>query len=125
LGVRGALHHHIDTRPGELSRFFLGGALVHDLLFAPVVLAAGVLVARLVPPGWRAAVQGSLFVGGVTVLFAYPEIRGYAHRLHNPTSLPHNYTANTAIVLAVVVTVTLLLAVGSRRRRARQGGGRP
>jgi len=24
-GVRGALHHHVDTRPGQLVRFLLGG----------------------------------------------------------------------------------------------------
>jgi len=117
-GLRGALIHHIDTRPDELARYFIGSALVHDLLFAPVVLAGGLVVSRLVPPGGRAAVQA---VGGTLVLFAYPEVRGFAHALHNPTSLPHNYAANLALVLALVVAG---IAVGTAVTRVRRGRSR-
>ena len=115
-GLRGALIHHIDTRPDELARFFVGSALAHDLLFAPVVLAGGLFVARLVPAGWRAPVQVFLIVGGTLALFAYPEVRGFAHRLHNPTSLPHNYAANLALVLGAVAA-GVVIGVTVRRRR--------
>ena len=113
-GVRGALHHRIDTRPGQLARFLLGGALAHDLIFAPVVLLAGVAVASAVPGRWRAAVQAALFISGTLVLFSYPEVRGYAHILRNPTSLPHDYAANLAVVVAVVVAGTAAVAVARR-----------
>jgi hypothetical protein len=116
-GIRGALHHHIDTRPRELVDFFVGGALVHDLLFAPAVLILGVLVARLVPGRWRAPVQTAAIISGCLALFAWPEIRDYAKVLHNPTSLPYNYTANLAVLVAVVWVVVLGSTAIARRIR--------
>lgn len=115
-GVRGMLHHHVDTRPTELARFFLGGLLAHDLVFAPLVLAAGWLLTRLVQRPWRAYVQGALIVCGTAALFAYPEVRDYARVLHNPTSLPHNYALNLLAVVATVCVVAALLAFRHARR---------
>jgi hypothetical protein len=115
-GVRGALVHHIDTRPDELARFFVGSAVIHDLVFAPLVLAGGVMVSRLVRPRWRAPVQAALLIAGTLALFAYPEVRGFAHRLHNPTSLPHNYAANLAVVVGAVCLGTAVIALARRRR---------
>jgi hypothetical protein len=117
-GLRGLFHHHIDTRPAELGRFFLAGDLLHDLVFAPVVLAAGVLITRLVPGRARAAVQAALLISGCAALLAWPEIRDYARVNHNPTSLPHNYTTNLAVVVAAVCVGTGAVAAIQRRRRA-------
>jgi hypothetical protein len=110
-GVRGALHFHFDTRPPELARFFVGGALLHDLIFAPVVLAAGVGIARVVPRRARAYVQATLIISGCLALVAYPEVRDYARVLNNPTSLPYNYTVNLLIAVAAVGTATTAVAV--------------
>jgi hypothetical protein len=120
-GVRGALHHRVDTRPGQLVRFLLGGALAHDLLLAPAVLLAGALVARAVPGRWRAPVQAVLLVSGTLLLFTWPELRGYGRVLRNPTSLPHDYGTNLIVVLAAVVVGTAVVAVVSASRR--RGGG--
>ena len=121
-GVRGALHHHVDTRPAELARLFVGGLLAHDLVFAPLVLAAGVAVSRLTPRRWRAGVQAALILVGLVALFAYPEIRDYARVLNNPTSLPHNYTRNAVIVAAIAVAgVAAVSAI--RAGLARRGVG--
>ena len=117
-GLRGLLHHHIDTRPMELGRFFLAGDLLHDVVFTPVVLAAGVLITRVVPRRARAAAQAALLICGCVALFAWPEVRDYARVNHNPTSLPHNYTANLAVVIAAVCVGTGVVAAIRRRRRA-------
>jgi len=122
-GVRGALHHHVDTRPGQLVRFLIGGALAHDLVLAPVVLLTGVLLARSVPGRGRAPIQAALLIAGTLLLFTYPELRGYGHALHNPTSLPHNYAANLAVVVAAVVIVTIAAAVVGVSANRRSGGG--
>lgn len=115
-GVRGALHHDVDTRPGQLVRFLLGGALAHDLILAPAVLLAGVLIARRVGGRWRAPLQSALFISATLVLFTYPQLRGYGRALRNPTSLPHNYAANlTAVVAAVVVGTTIVALVSASR----------
>jgi hypothetical protein len=103
FGLRGVLGHSLDARPSQLGRFWIGGALAHDLLLAPLILAVGVGLARLIPGRWRAMVQRTLIICGPLALFAYPQVRGYGHVLRNPTSLPHNYTANLLLVVAVVV----------------------
>ena len=121
-GVRGALHHHIDTRPAQLVRFLLGGALLHDLVLAPAVLLTGVLVARAVGGRWRAPLQAALFISATLVLFSYPLLRGYGRVLRNPTSLPHNYAANLAVVVAAVAAMTAAVALVSASHR-RDGAG--
>jgi hypothetical protein len=111
-GVRGLLQHHIDTRPSNLATFAVAGALFHDLIFAPTVLVLGVVVARVVPRRTRAVVQGALIVSGCLALFSYPLVRDYARVLHNPSSLPHNYTANLVLALGTVwaaATVVVLV----------------
>ena len=122
-GVRGALHHHVDTRPANLATFVVGGALLHDLLFAPLILLVGVLVARAAPRRGRGAVQAALIISGCLALFSYPLVRNYASVLHNPSSLPHNYTANLAAVLGVVwaLATAVLVVRGFRRHRGDVG----
>ena len=112
--------HRIDTRPGQLARFLLGGALAHDLILAPLVLLVGVALARAVPGRWRAPVQAALFISGTMVLFSYPEVRGYAHVLRNPTSLPHDYAANLVVVVAMVIAGTAAVAIGRRFTASRR-----
>jgi len=115
-GVRGALRHSVDTRPGELARFLIGGALIHDLLVAPVALLAGLAVARVVRPHWRAAVQAAAVISACVALVAYPLVRGYGRAANNPTSLPHNYGWNLALVVSAVWVVTLAVAAVARAR---------
>jgi hypothetical protein len=117
-GLRGLLHHHIDTRPANLATFVVGGALFHDLIFAPAVLGLGVMIARAVPGRIRAIVQAALIVSGCLALFSYPLVRDYAHVLHNPSSLPHNYAANLALVLGLVWALATVVALLQLRRRA-------
>ena len=102
FGLRGIFQHSLDTRPANLARFVVGGALLHDLVVAPLVILAGVLLARAVPGRARSVVQAALVVSGIVALFSYPLVRAYGLAANNPTSLPHNYTANLLIVLGVV-----------------------
>lgn len=123
-GVRGILHFHIDTRPPELARFFFAGLFGHDLVFAPIVLAGGVVLSRLGrgQGRWRAYVQAAVVICGSLVIFAYPEVRDYARVLHNPTSLPHNYTFDLAVVIIAVCIG--LAGLGLMRTRFRRSGAR-
>jgi hypothetical protein len=124
IGVRGALLHHVDTRPRDLVTFVVGGALLHDLVFAPLVLGVGILLGRLVRGRWRAPVQVALIVGGVLALFAYPLVRGFGRATHNPTSLPRDYGANLVVVVAVVWLATAAGALLLRSRASRSRAGR-
>lgn len=120
-GVRGILLNSLDTRPSNLARFVVGGALLHDLLVAPVVVLAGVLVARAVPGRARAVVQGALAISAIVALFSYPLVRAYGLATNNPTSLPHNYAANLLVVLGVVWAVAAGLVIARLRRPVRRG----
>jgi hypothetical protein len=111
VGLRGIFVHSVDTRPANLARFVVGGALLHDLAVAPVVIVLGVALARAVPGRARAPVQAALAVTAIVALFSYPLVRAYGLAAHNPTSLPHNYTRNLLVVLAVVWAVAAGLAV--------------
>jgi len=93
----------------------VGGALLHDLFVAPVVILAGVALARAVPGRARAVVQGALAISGIVALFSYPLVRAYGLAANNPTSLPHNYAANLLIVLGVVWAVSAGLVIARLR----------
>jgi hypothetical protein len=126
-GLRGLFQHHVDTRPANLAKFVVGGALAHDLLFAPLVLIAGVAVAAVFRRRRRAWVQAALVISGCVALFSYPLVRDYARVLHNPSSLPHDYAANVAITVGAVCAGALVGAfvapvVRARVRRRRAGG---
>lgn len=106
-GVFGIFSNSVDTRPANLAKFVVGGALLHDLLVAPLVILAGVLIARAVPRRVRVPVQAALVVTAVVALFAYPLVRGYGLAVNNPTSLPYNYGRNLVIVVGVVWAVAV------------------
>jgi hypothetical protein len=118
FGLRGIFMHRLDTRPANLAKFVVGGALLHDLLIAPLVILVAVLLARKVPGRARATVQGALAVTGTLAVFSYPLVRAYGLAAHNPTSLPHNYTLNLMIVLGLVWAVTAGLLIVRRRKPA-------
>lgn len=117
VGLRGVFSHRLDTRPAQLARFVVGGALIHDLLVAPVVIGVGVAVARVVKGRARSVLQAALLATAALALFSYPLVRAYGKAAHNPTSVPRNYAANLAIVLGVVWAVAaLVVAVRVARR---------
>jgi hypothetical protein len=123
IGLRGIFQHSLDTRPANLAKFVVGGALLHDLLIAPVVLLAAVGLARRVPARARATATAALVVTGVVALFSYPLVRAYGLAAHNPTSLPHNYALNLTIVLGLVWAVAAAVLV-VRLRKGRPVTGR-
>jgi hypothetical protein len=108
-GLIGILSNSLDTRPANLARFVVGGALLHDLLVAPLAVLAGVLVARAVRGRARGPVQAALVVSAIVALFSWPLVRAYGLAANNPTSLPHNYGRNLLVVLGAVWAVTAVV----------------
>ncbi|MDQ3384929.1 MAG: hypothetical protein M3503_02785 [Actinomycetota bacterium] len=127
IGIRGLLVNEdarMGTNPGGWVVLLVQSNLAHDLVLVPAVLLVGVLVARFVPAGVRAPVQGGLIVTGVIVLFAFPFVRGYGIKPDNPTILPQDYGRGLLIVLGVVWAVTAAVTIG-RRRSHRVSGAAP
>jgi hypothetical protein len=117
-GVIGIFSNSLDTRPANLATFVVGGALLHDLVVAPLVVLVGVLIARAAPAPARGPVQAALAVSAIIAVFAYPLVRGYGLAANNPTSLPHNYGLNLIVVLGVVWAVAAGAVVMRLKRSA-------
>jgi hypothetical protein len=99
--------------------WFVGSALVHDLLIAPVVVGVGALLARVLPRPARAPIAVGLVVSGLLALIAVLFVLDPG-RPEEPGFLPLDYGRN----LALLVSGTML-AAGAwavvRTRRAQPG----
>lgn len=119
-GVRGALVDAADTHPADLARWVVGAALVHDLLFAPLLLGLGIVLARLVTDdATRWVLRAGLIVSGSLALVAWPLVRGYGQTDAVPSLLPRDYTRGLVVYLVAtwVAVATVLLVRRWRRFR--------
>ncbi|WP_155858952.1 hypothetical protein [Candidatus Blastococcus massiliensis] len=90
------------------ATWFVGSALLHDLVIAPLWIGLGWLAARLLPrPALPAAVVGGA-VAGVLTLVALPFVLGFGADPDNPSFLPHDVGRN---LLLIVVGVLAAAAV--------------
>jgi len=101
---------------------WLAGAVVlHDAVFAPLVLVGTRLLRRAgarVPWAAVAVVQVALVVGGALTLLAVPAIRAQQLGARNPSLLVFPYGLHLALAWAAigVVTAAVVLALALRRR---------
>lgn len=118
FGLYGLLRNARATLPGDWLAWVAGAVLLHDLILAPLVLAAGFLLTRLVPAVARAGVQATLVVCGAVALMSVPVVMAAGRQADNPSLLPHDYGRNLAIVVALVfmagMVMTLARVVRSR-----------
>lgn len=116
MGVGASLLTDVRELTGVLV--WLGGAVVlHDMLLAPLVLLAGLVLVR---GRARGPVRGALVVGGALTVVALPVLLRPGRRA-NASVLPLDYPRNWLIALAVVATVTALASAARglvRRRRS-------
>ena len=119
FGAWGLLGQAEATMPVAWARWLAAALLVHDLLVAPALLAAGWLVARL-PGAWRAPVRAGLMVSATVVLVTLPAFLGdgRATQPGNASLLPNHYGRSLALLLVPVWAVAILAAT----RRTRRGG---
>jgi len=135
FGGWGLLGHAEATMPAAWARWLAAALLIHDLLVAPALLAAGWLVGRL-SGGWRASVRAALVVSATVVLVTLPAFLGDGRTTQpgNTSVLPNQYGRSLALVLVPVwaVAITPILRHprtqggprGVRRLRRREGGRR-
>jgi hypothetical protein len=115
-GVRGVLVDAADTHPGELARWIVGAAVVHDLVLVPLVAVTAWGLRRLVPGRWWGPVRVGLVVTGTLCLVAAPVVAGFGQDPGNPSLLPRDYPAGLVTAVAVVwLAVAAWLAAVTRR----------
>jgi len=100
-----------DTNPRRYGELLLAAALGHDLLLAPVVLVAGLVVRKLLHRQVRGALQGAAIVGFALVLIAIPGVGRYGARSDNSSILPRDYTTGVLLSLGAVGVGTLLVVL--------------
>jgi hypothetical protein len=117
FGVWKVLDRAGSTHPIGFGAWFLGLTLVHDLLVAPAVSAAAVLLVPRLPPRVRGVVLVAAIVSAVLVLLSLPPLLG--DPADNESLLPRNYLAGLAVAIGVTWAVAgvWFLAASARRRR--------
>jgi hypothetical protein len=116
FGVLGLLRHRAETLPADFAKFFVGSLVLHDLLWAPLVGLASLVLVRTVPRRVRPALQGTLVVTVAVLLVATPVLTGRGRNPNNPSILPGDYGPDTLKVLAVVWAGGFLAALLALRR---------
>jgi hypothetical protein len=104
---------------GSWLTWFVGSALLHDLVIAPVWIGLGWLAARLLPSAARPAVVVGAVVTGVLTLVALPFVLGLGADPENPSFLPREYGRNLLLIdVAVLVVAAAWATIATRRARA-------
>ncbi len=104
------------TNPANFAVFFIGLALVHDLILAPATIAIATGLRSVSPHTGRGLLFGALVVSAVVVLFSAPLLFGWGAQPDNPSFLPRNYALGLALVLAVVWGLVAVLLLARTRR---------
>ena len=119
----GALVAGVPPRQWLGILLWMAGAVVlHDALFAPLVLIGSRLLRRLgARVSWLqvAVVQVALVLGAAITLIAIPGIAAQSTGARNPTVLVFPYALHLAVAWAAigVLTAATVLAIALRRRR--------
>jgi hypothetical protein len=118
FGILSLLRRSEATHPIEVGTWFVGLALAHDLVLAPLVTWVAVLLGPRLPERARGAVIGGLVVSGILALVSLPVLLG-ARAPDNPSLLPRDYPFGLGLCLALTWMVTALVIVVAVRRRRR------
>lgn len=101
--------------------WFVGPAVLSDLLLLPIVAVIGAVLTRHLQPWLRLPAQVALALIGMVTFIALPYLTGLGKRSDNPSLLDRNYPLGLAVYILLI-----LLATGGwalRRRRVRPGTG--
>jgi hypothetical protein len=118
-GALGLLRDDRVPLPAWLT-WFVGSALVHDLVIAPLVVVVGAVLARLLPRPARPPIVVGLVVSGVLTVVALPFVLGLTSS-REPGFLPLDYGRNLLLLVAGVMALAVGWAVVAtvRSRQAR------
>ena len=96
--------------------WFVGPAVLSDLLLLPIVAVIGAALTRHLHPWVRLPAQVALAVIGILTFIALPFLTGLGKQQDNPSLLNRNYPLGLAVYILLILIVTGGWAL--RRRRA-------
>ncbi|MFF3597160.1 hypothetical protein [Kitasatospora indigofera] len=117
-GLYGLLDDRYITDPLDVLVWAVGGLVLHDGLWVPLVCLVGARFAR------GPVLRAWLIVAAALTAVGLPAVLRAGDDHGNPTLLPLPYLRNYLLTLAATAAVALLgaAAVAVRRRRRRRAG---
>ncbi|MFB7667905.1 hypothetical protein ACFC1R_28945 [Kitasatospora sp. NPDC056138] len=112
-GVYGLLHDSYINDPLDVLSWLVGGLVVHDGLWVPLLCLLGATFVR------GRVLRGWLIVVAALTAVALPPILRDGQNNGNASLLPLPYLRNWLVLLAVTAVVAGLAALWSRFRRRR------
>jgi hypothetical protein len=98
------------------ARWFVGGALLLDLVVVPLAAVVGWVGKKLLPTWAWPAVRAALVTTAVMAIYAYPLVEKRGGRPENTTLRPRDYHHGLAVALAVTWLAAAAVAVFTRYR---------
>jgi hypothetical protein len=118
VGVWSAVHDSTEANPTALFKLIVTFDLLHDLVFAPLLLLGAWLLARVLPEPARGPARIGGAVTVLIVLFSRPLVAGWGRRPTNSSTLPHDYGHTVELLLlALWTSIVVFVAVRMVRRR--------
>ena len=103
--------------------WLVGGVVLHDGVFAPLVLVVAVVAVRVLSPDRLAPGVVALVVLVPVTLLAIPELGRLGARADRPTLLDRDYWLGWSVLVTLVVVAVAAGALVSAGRRTAVGGG--
>lgn len=101
--------------------WLVGGVVAHDFVLAPLTLAGGWCLIRILPVWSRGAVAAGAVVLGTLTVVALPMLGGWGRRADMPSLLPRDYWAGWFAVTGAVAVSVVVLSYLTRARQRRSG----
>ena len=102
--------------------WLVGGVVLHDGVFAVLVMAVALAALRLVPGDRLAPWIVALVILVPVTLLGIPELGRFGARADNPTLLDRHYWLGWSVMVTLVVGCVVVGAVATRRRANVRGG---
>jgi hypothetical protein len=101
---------------GGVLIFLVAVLVLHDGIWLPVVLLAGVVLGRIVPARHRGVIRVAAIAATALTVFSVPLVLGRGRTADNPSALPLDYGRNLALILLGLAVVTALIVARARIR---------
>lgn len=111
FGLHGLLTDYYIDHPLDILEWAVGGLIIHDGLWVPLLCALGATLARTTP------VRTGLILAAAVTVVALPAALREDEDGGNPTVLPLPYLRNWLLALAAIALVTAVWSVLHHRRR--------
>jgi hypothetical protein len=118
FGVYGLLSSLEGVALTSWLKTLAGGLVVHDLIFAPLVVAGSALVVRVVPSRVRAPLQVAAVVSGALIAVAIPVVHGAGRLGNNASLLPSEHYGQRLLAALTVVWLAAAVVAAARLRRS-------